>query len=98
MTYDDICLIPQYSEIKSRHDIDLSIDFCDMNLPIFSAPMDTVTGAAMCRVLHNNGAMGIHHRYCTIEEQVAAKPYGAAIGSQGDDLMTRAHALYYDAH
>lgn len=97
MTYDDICLVPQYSEIKSRHDIDLSIDFCDMKLPIFSAPMDTVTGEDLCITLKNYGAMGIHHRYCTIEEQVAAKPYAAAIGSQGDDLLTRAHALYHDA-
>lgn len=97
MTYDDICLVPQYSEIESRHDIDLSIDFCSMTLPIFSAPMDTVSGEDLCITLAKNGAMGIHHRYCTIEEQVKAKPFAAAIGSKGDDLLTRAHALYHEA-
>lgn len=97
MTYDDILLVPQYSEIKSRHDIDLSVDFCGMKLPIFSAPMDTVTGKDMCSFLGSHEAMGIHHRYCTIEEQVEARPFAAAIGSHGDDLLTRAHALFYEA-
>ena len=55
ITFDDLLLVPQYSEILSRKTIDLSSDL-DMNrkffLPIISSPMDTVTGATMARAMY----------------------------------------------
>lgn len=107
VSFDDIALVPQYSDIKSRKEIDLSVDVLNykMSLPIFSSPMDTVTNGKTLSVLINNGCSGIIHRYCTIEEQVtmlreaislstnAGALYGAAIGVTGD-YVTRAQALY----
>ena len=68
-------LVPKYSSIKSRKEIDLSFkisriheSFC---LPIVSSPMDTVTEAAMCVAMLRAGGLGVIHRYNTIEVQTA---------------------------
>ncbi len=66
-TFDDILLVPDYAENDSRENNDISnVQLFDYNLtvPILSAAMDTITEIDMMRVMWNNGAMGIHHRYC----------------------------------
>lgn len=99
LTYDDIALVPQYSEIESRHDCDISTQDIEinektyyLNVPLIGAPMDTVCGPEMCIKLWKEGAAGVLHRYCTIEEQVEmvkkiyekdAKCF-VAIGATGD--------------
>ena len=72
ITFDDLLLVPQYSEILSRKTIDLSSDL-DMNrkfdLPIISSPMDTVTGATMATAVSKAGGLGVIHRYDSINGQ-----------------------------
>lgn len=100
LTYDDVLLSPQYSDIKSRQDVDIS-NYLDTSrrysLPIISSPMDTVTESDMATAMKKMGGLGILHRYNTIEEQceLAARSTGtgAAIGVTGD-FHERAQALY----
>jgi len=108
LSYDDILLKPQYSDIKSRAEIDISTDLGNnlvLDVPIFSSPMDTVTEAAMAIALGNRGSAGIIHRYnspatqARIVRMVADSAnninVGAAIGVTGD-FMERS-ALLVDA-
>ncbi len=72
LSYDDILLIPQYSDITSRRLIDLSSHFSRhilLKTPIVSANMDTVTESQMAIVMALRGGIGIIHRFLTIEEQ-----------------------------
>jgi len=61
LTYDDVLLVPQNSDVKSRSEIDTSIKFGPFKLskPIISAPMDTISGERMIRELARLGALGI---------------------------------------
>ncbi len=92
VAFDDVLLIPKYSEIVSRKSIDISNSLSEnivLETPIIAAPMDTVTNSYMIEVMNKNGATGILHRYNTPYEQVRAiKRIGglkaAAIGVTGD--------------
>jgi len=71
LTYDDVLLIPEYSEVLPR-DVDtgtyLTRDI-KLNLPILSAAMDTVTEHRMAIAMAANGGMGIIHKNMSIEKQ-----------------------------
>tara|TARA_B100001057_G_scaffold491140_1_gene580779 strand:- start:4549 stop:5583 length:1035 start_codon:yes stop_codon:yes gene_type:complete len=69
--FDDVLLMPQYSDINSREEIDLSTKLGDhkFRLPIVSSPMDTVTESAMALSMFEHGALGVIHRYNTSKEQ-----------------------------
>ncbi len=72
LTYDDVLLKPCRSAIASRKDVDLAVQLMPgivLNLPIISAPMDTVTESAMAIALARAGALGVIHRFNTIEKQ-----------------------------
>ena len=74
-TFDDVCLAPQYSEVSSRKDVSLRHGKLNLDLPIISANMDSVTEIEMLKIMHGNGALGILHRFMTLErlkEQVNA--------------------------
>lgn len=60
LTYDDVLLIPQNSDIASRKHVDTRVKFGPYYLekPIISAPMDTVSGEKMARELARLGAIG----------------------------------------
>ena len=100
--YDDVLLIPQYSDIRSRAEINISTNLgprVELQLPIFASPMDTVSESAMANAMRSHGGSAIVHRYNTIEEQVAEvnkvefpRVIGAAIGVSGD-YLERASAL-----
>ena len=71
LTFDDVSLVPQYSEIASRHDVDLSCgeEFdVKMTSPILSANMATVTGEEMCRAMLEVGCLGVQHRFQSLED------------------------------
>jgi len=77
LAFNDIILIPRYSEIESRSKINLTSILRTPSgrqfkfyLPLISSPMDTVTGPEMCYRMWKNGGLGILHRFCTIEDQV----------------------------
>jgi IMP dehydrogenase len=91
ITFDDVLLIPGYSDF-SRSDIDLSSHLTKkikLDLPLVSAPMDTVTESKLAAELASAGGFGIIHRNLTIDDQAdhvarVAKqnlPVGAAIGA-----------------
>tara|TARA_R110002020_G_scaffold95382_9_gene228989 strand:- start:870 stop:1892 length:1023 start_codon:yes stop_codon:yes gene_type:complete len=105
LSYDDVLLKPQYSDIKSRAEIDLTSDLGEgliLPCPILSSPMDTVTQSSMAIAMGKQGGAGIIHRYNTIEQQGrqiqmacdvgGAINVGGAIGVTGD-YLERAAAL-----
>jgi len=100
LSYDDVLLVPQKSDIRSRTEISLAADLgkgLQLEVPIFSAPMDTVTTDIMAASLGNLGASGVIHRYNTATQQAALvqsareklrqpAPVGAAIGVTEEHL------------
>ena len=71
LTYDDVLLVPQYSEVLPRN-VDISSFLTrkiKLNVPIVSAAIDTVTEAAMAIAMAQEGGIGILHKNMTIEEQ-----------------------------
>lgn len=104
LTFDDILLVPSYSNITSRHEVALTQQLGNnivLQLPVISSPMDTVTEVDMCVAMSKAGGMGILHRYNSIQQQVdmlllarntGAKHIGAAVGSAGD-FYERANEL-----
>src|SRR5262249_55631876 len=71
LTYDDVLLVPAYSEILPR-EADTTSQLTKnikLNIPIVSAAMDTVTGATMAIGMALEGGIGIIHKNMSIEEQ-----------------------------
>jgi IMP dehydrogenase len=74
LTYDDVLLVPRFSRVRSRLDVDTSTKLTPkiaLNIPIISANMDTVTESEMAVALAREGGIGIIHRFMSLEEQVA---------------------------
>ena len=71
LTFDDVLLIPAYSEVLPR-EVNLSSNFSRhirLNSPIVSAAMDTVTEAPLAIAIAREGGIGVIHKNMTIEEQ-----------------------------
>lgn len=71
MTYDDVLLVPNYSEVLPR-DVDVKSKLTrniDLNIPIVSAAMDTVTESKMAIAMAQEGGIGVLHKNMSIEEQ-----------------------------
>ena len=100
VTYNDVLLVPQYSDIKSRNEVKLTSNLSDnqFRLPIIASPMDTVSEKDMVVAMADEGGLAIVHRYNTIEEQANIVEHSianlvnpdssvaAAIGTSGDYL------------
>ena len=72
LTFDDVLLVPKYSDITSRTQTDLSTKLSrniSINIPFVSANMDTVTESSMAVAMARAGGIGIIHRFLTITEQ-----------------------------
>ena len=72
LTFDDVLLVPKYSDITSRTQTDLSTRLSrniSLNIPFVSANMDTVTESSMAVAIARAGGIGIIHRFLTIAEQ-----------------------------
>lgn len=69
LTFDDVLLVPQYSNIASRKDVDISTNMWGVKFPtpICSANMDTVTEVAMANEMFRLGGIGFLHRYASPE-------------------------------
>src|SRR5690606_37927987 len=73
LTYDDVLLIPAYSEVLPR-DVDTSSYLTRntrLNIPLVSAAMDTVTGADLAIAIARAGGLGMLHKNMTIANQAA---------------------------
>ena len=73
LTFDDVLIVPKFSTVSSRKDVDLSfngIGYPYIGLPIISANMDTITGPEMAKAMLLNGAQACLHRFCSIEDSV----------------------------
>ena len=104
MSFDDVLLVPQYSDIESRKVLTTSNQLDDkttLYLPIISSPMDTVTEVDMAATVDTHGGLGIIHRYNSPADQAKlvrraklkdTTNVGAAIGVTGD-YLERAQAL-----
>lgn len=71
LTFDDVLLIPAYSEVLPR-EVKLTTKFSrriTLNVPIVSAAMDTVTEASMAIAIAREGGIGVIHKNMSIEEQ-----------------------------
>ena len=108
LTYNDVLLVPQYSDIKSRSDVSVASTLTGngpitkLHIPIIASPMDTISEEEMGVAMWQEGGLAVVHRYNTITEQAsildgiivnAGCNAAAAIGTSGD-YLERASALY----
>ncbi len=73
LTFDDVLLVPKYSNITTRSQTDLRTKLSkniSLNIPLISANMDTVTEAPMAVAMAREGGIGIIHRFLTVQEEV----------------------------
>ena len=73
LTYDDVLLVPAFSEILPR-EVSIQSKFSrniSINVPIVSAAMDTVTESKMAIAIAQEGGIGVLHKNMTIEEQAS---------------------------
>ena len=72
LSFDDVLLVPQYSEISSREDVDLTSYLTpklSLKLPFMSANMADVTGVEMATTLGKLGALGVLPRFMTADDE-----------------------------
>ena len=97
LTYDDVLIVPQRSDIRSRSQVNLATRLTrsiDMTTPVIAANMDTVCGWEMAATMSKLGGVGIIHRFLPIPDQqaevrkafeaCAGGTIGAAIGTDHD--------------
>ena len=73
LTYDDVLLVPAYSEIMPR-EVNITSQFTKkirLNTPIVSAAMDTVTESALAIAIAGEGGIGVLHKNMSVESQAA---------------------------
>ena len=68
LSFDDVLIVPQYSNIASRKDVDTtSFGF---KVPVIASNMDTITGHAMATAMGKLGAGACLHRFSTVQENI----------------------------
>jgi IMP dehydrogenase len=104
ISFDDILLVPQHSEIQSRKNVSISssigsgMSSVGLQIPIVAAPMDTVCEWEMAVAIRKLGGLGIIHRYMPIDKQMAMIRMasannaiaGGSVGARGSYLSDAA--------
>ena len=104
LTFDDVLIVPNRSDVKSRKDPDLTSKITktiERSLPIISSNMDTVTEGLMAKTMSDLGGVGVIHRFISTEEQIkeleiaksSKSPILAASVGVGDNGKERALKL-----
>lgn len=74
LTYDDVLLVPSYNHHESRRVVDISntdrLKKLNLELPVMSSNMDTITESGMANFMHNKGGIGVLHRFLSIEDNI----------------------------
>ncbi|MFT4791177.1 MAG: IMP dehydrogenase, partial [Arcticibacterium sp.] len=102
LTYDDVLLIPAFSEILPR-EVNIQSKFTrniTINIPIVSAAMDTVTESSMAIAIAREGGIGVLHKNMSIEEQSlqVRRVKRAESGMIIDPVTLPLHATVKDAN
>lgn len=101
LSYDDVLIRPKFSEFKSRSEADVTSRLTrniDIDVPIVSSNMDTVTEVNMARAMALAGGVGVVHRNMPVDEQAAQVSelshlkVGAAVGVS-EHYLSRAEKL-----
>ncbi len=101
LTYDDVLLVPRFSEVLPR-DVDISSKFSrniEIKTPIVSAAMDTVTESKLAIAIAQEGGIGVLHKNMSIAKQAAEvrKVKRSESGMIQDPVTTDKHATVGDA-
>jgi IMP dehydrogenase len=101
LTYDDVLVLPSYSAVLPR-EVDISTHFSrniQLNIPIVSAAMDTVTESKMAIAIAQEGGIGVLHKNMSIEDQAneVRKVKRAENGMILDPITLNEDALVMDA-
>jgi len=101
LTFDDVLLIPQYSEVLPK-DIDISTRLTNtilLNTPIISAAMDTVTEARTAIAMAREGGIGMIHKNLSVEDQASevAKVKKSESGMVVDPITVHPDQPLYEA-
>ena len=101
ITYDDVLLVPSYNHWESRKIVDTAMTDktgkLNLQIPVMTANMDTITESAMADFIGAKGGVGVIHRFMPIQDNVdifkaCAHKAFVSIGCSADD-MARAEAL-----
>jgi IMP dehydrogenase len=101
LTYDDIQLVPAYSEIKSRQNIKLHTLLSrryGLLQPLVASPMDTVCGYEMAYKMTLMGGVGVIHRFMSIEEQckIVSRLHSDIYGERFNGTIAEQWGVMYD--
>ncbi len=101
LTYDDVLLVPDYSDVLPR-ETDINSYFSrgiKLNAPIVSAAMDTVTNSILAIAIAQEGGIGVLHKNMSIEEQAAEvrRVKRSESGMILDPVILNEHACVADA-
>jgi IMP dehydrogenase len=73
-TFDDVLLVPAYNHHESRRHVDIhakdQLNKLELEVPLLSANMDTITESAMANFMSSKGGMGVIHRFMSIDRNV----------------------------
>lgn len=105
LSYKDVYIIPQYSDISSRKEVDIStkINNITVPVPIITANMDTVVDARLAKSVYSAGGLAALHRFQTIAsaceefrtvQRSTSLPVFVSVGV-GEEAIKRATELYH---
>ncbi len=103
LTFDDVLIQPNFSTLDTRAAVDLSTElYFKMGLPVFSANMASITESSMCKAMSKRGAMGVLHRFNSIEDNAVEfqrwKDAAVSVGLGTNELGRAAVLLEHGAN